>query len=159
MLLMLLWTAVAAAEPDLSGTWILAEEPTTLAQTHAAAVDEADVRWDETLSMGALAEDVDKSKVRLCFTLRDQDMLTAEYIGEATITLAELISKPSHTLLMQMKNGDPVLLMRKPPTPCELRVAVAPNSLPATWPRPAPAAGGRRPPPCHVPSAPSRFGR
>jgi hypothetical protein len=38
---MMLWTAVAAAEPDLSGTWVLAEEPTTLARTHAVAVDDA----------------------------------------------------------------------------------------------------------------------
>ncbi len=100
------------------------------------SVDSADVSWDETLRLGEL-EEVDPRKVRVVFTVRNQETLVAGFIGEAVITLAELISHTSHTLLLQLKNGDPVLLWRTPPRPCELHLALEPDSLPAGSPPPA----------------------
>ena len=36
-------------------------------------------------------EGVDRKQVRIVFTMRDQDALTADYIGETSVTLAELL--------------------------------------------------------------------
>ena len=40
-MLIALWATVALAEPELTGTWRLAEDPAALAQTHAKAIDDA----------------------------------------------------------------------------------------------------------------------
>ena len=106
--------------------------------------DRSDVSWEETLHLGNL-DDVNRDRTCVRFTVRDQDMLVAGFIGEATITMAELVRKPTHILLLQVRNGNPVVHWRSPPTPCELRIALVHDSLPSSWPKPEPAS------PCSLP--------
>jgi len=98
--------------------------------------DRGDAMVDDTLHLGEL-DDVDRRKTRVRFTVRNQETLVAGFIGEATITLDELASRTSHTLLVHLKNGDPTLRWVVPPTPCELHVSVVAESLPSSWPAPA----------------------
>ena len=91
--------------------------------------------WNETVRLGDLElADVCSTAVR--FSLHNQEGLVAELVGEATLTLKELLEQTEHTLLIQNRRGDGVLRWGSPPVPCELHVAVAAETRPASWPVP-----------------------
>ena len=95
----------------------------------SSEIDTADVIWEDALYLGDI-DDATMDKATVRFTLRNQEALIAGFIGEVVIKVKDLISKSSHTLLVHAKNGDPVLLWRSPPTPCELRVSVVAETIP-----------------------------
>eukprot|EP00756_Hemistasia_phaeocysticola_P059179 Hpha_TRINITY_DN358_c0_g1::TRINITY_DN358_c0_g1_i1::g.112663::m.112663/K05841/E2.4.1.173; sterol 3beta-glucosyltransferase len=102
--------------------------------------------WNDCIYLGASgstydtsAWDLDKTLIRLSMYDTDRVQVTEKmdkFIGEATITVRDLIKRPSTMLLMSTKEGAPVLGSKPPHLPCELDVAVLQDTIPASWPAP-----------------------
>lgn len=126
-------------------------------ETRVIASMGAHPEWNETLYLGELHGCEKPGELTLHLVLRDQDMLSADFIGEARLTLAELLKNQYHSLLMQDKKGNATLLHVKPPNvkkrlhlpqvappkPCEVHIELLAESIPqsllglAPWAQPS----------------------
>jgi len=99
--------------------------------------------WNEVITVGKPEEwDLDKTQIRL--SLFDTDRVKGiraatgdKFIGEATVTVRDLIKRTSRTLLMSTRDGAPVLSSKPPHLPCEIDVSVL-QPLPESWPEQLP---------------------
>ena len=113
-----------------------------------SVVSGADPVWREDVELPFESWD---PEARLTFTLWDADTTTSDdYIGEATVRLSTLLRRSVRLLLIQGPSGDPVMSTGPTPEPCELLVAVRRDSIPPSWPVPAPSSVAGRTFPRHL---------
>ncbi|CAE8612260.1 unnamed protein product [Polarella glacialis] len=93
--------------------------------------------WNEWLVVPGDVAAWSLSNTEIKFELWDEDLLVNDYIGEAVISLQELVRRSRRELLLTT-DGDAVLSSEVPRKPCQLRVSLEVESMPQTWPRPVP---------------------
>jgi len=100
--------------------------------------------WNQILSLPAAKksrrsrsnvrpESWDPHTTMVTVRLMDQDFLFDDFVGHASLPLWDFIGKMPMKLKLWDKTGGAVLASAPPHMPCEVVLAVVPETLPATW--------------------------
>jgi len=127
---------------------VLAADGTCLASERSNCVaNTAHPVWNQVLSLppagksrrrrnsGVEPAQWDPSSVILMLRLMDQDLLFDDYIGHCSLPLLDFLEHSPTRLRLWNKAGEAVLASSAPYMPCEVTLAVAAETLPASWPR------------------------
>lgn len=93
--------------------------------------------WNETLTLVGNPYSWDLATTEIKFEVFDEDLMTHYYVGEAILTLGEMIRRPNWQLLVN-NDGEAVLSPEPERKPCEIWISLDSDSLPRTWPKPIP---------------------
>jgi len=100
-----------------------------------AAVRDSHLQWAEGLHLGAASATKWTMKTKLTLYLCQDRGITYAVVGQASITLKDLIGEPRVALLIEHADGNPVL-SGTPYVPCEISITLEHAERPDTWPLP-----------------------